>query len=160
VGYVGKVMAVVEAEMAKQVVGKGWTAAAQHGGIPLLLTQLRALAHASAKKALANAGEQGLKKTVFSSLFTQIGRRLTQNVIKGAVPVIGGVVGALFDSGVMGRMLDFAEVFYHKRFILEKDLRIRALTEGETFFDAVADATDIDPKDVIAGFEIALNEVE
>jgi hypothetical protein len=68
-----------------------------------------------------NAGEQGLEKSVFNSVFTQIGKRLTQNAIKGAVPIVGGVIGALFDSGVMGRMLDYAEVFYHKRFILEKE---------------------------------------
>jgi hypothetical protein len=45
-------------------------------------------------------------------VFTQIGRRPSQGAIKGAVPVVGGIIGAMFDSGVVGRMLDFAEAFY------------------------------------------------
>ena len=158
VGYVGKIMAISEAEVAKQVVAKGWTAMAERGGVTLLLTQLRALAHASAKKALTNAGKQGLEKSVFNSLFTQIGKRLTQNVIKGAVPVFGGVIGALFDSGVMGRMLDFAEVFYHKRFILEKEFRIRSLTEDSTFFQVVEEETGIDAETIVEEAERAVEE--
>jgi hypothetical protein len=157
-GYVGKVMAISEAEMAKQLVGKGWTAMAQRGGVPLLLTQLRALAHASARKALVNAGEQGLEKSVFSSLLTQIGKRLTQTAIKGAVPLVGGILGALFDSGVMNRMLTFAEVFYHKRFILEKEMRVRSLAEGVTFFEAVAEVTDIDVEAVAEEAERVVEE--
>ena len=158
-GYVGKVMIISEAEVAKQLVGRGWTEMAKHGGVPLLLTQLRALAHASAKKALANAGKEGLEKSVFSSVFTQIGKRLTQSAIKGAVPIVGGVLGAFFDSGVMSRMLDFAEVFYHKRFILEKDMRVRSLAEDVSFFEMVEEATDIDVG-VVVGEAEGVIEVE
>ncbi len=157
-GYVGKIMAISEAEVAKQVVGKGWTAMASRGGVTLLLTQMRALAHASARKALVNAGEQGLEKSVFASVFTQIGKRLTQSAIKGAVPIVGGVIGALFDSGVMGRMLDFAEVFYHKRFILEKELRVRSLAEGTPFYEVVEEVSDVDTDAVVEEAERIVEE--
>ena len=45
------------------------------------------------------------------------------------VPVIGAGFGALFDTAQMKRILDFADLFYHKRFIVEKDQRARALVE-------------------------------
>lgn len=53
----------------------------------------------------------------------------------------------------MNRMLDFAEVFYHKRFILEKELRIRSLVEGASFFEVVEEATGIDTDAVIEEIE-------
>lgn len=157
-GYIGKIMVIGEAEMAKQLAGRGWTAMACHGGIPLLLTQMRTLANVAARKALMNAGEQSIEKKVFSNVFAQIGKRLTQSAIKGAVPIVGGVIGALFDSGVMGRMLDFAEAFYHKRFILEKGLRIRSLVEGASFFEVVEETTGIDTDAVIEEVEEMVSE--
>ena len=39
------------------------------------------------------AGEQGLEKSVFASVFTQIGKRLTQSTIKGAVPLSAALSG-------------------------------------------------------------------
>ena len=105
-----------------------------------------------------NAGEQGLEKSVFNSVFTQIGKRLTQNAIKGAVPIVGGVIGALFDSGVMDRMLGYAEVFYHKRFILEKEFRIRGLVEGSTFYEAVEETIGIDTEAVVEEAEEVVSE--
>jgi hypothetical protein len=47
---------------------------AENGGVHLLLAQMRALANASAKKALQKAGKKGLEKTAFTEVFEQIGK--------------------------------------------------------------------------------------
>ena len=105
---------------------------AEHGGATLLIAQMRALANAAARKAVQSAGKQGLEKSAFKSIFEQVGRKLTQNVVGKAVPIVGGAVGALFDTSQMNKILNFTEIFYEKRFILEKEERIAALTEGTT----------------------------
>jgi len=37
----------------------------------------------------------------------------------------------------MERVLTVADLFYHKRFVMEKSVRIRMLTEGITFEKAI-----------------------
>lgn len=129
-GMVGKVMMLAETATVGQVVKKGWQAMAERGGACLVIAQMRALANGAAKKALEKAGKAGLEKSVFRSVLEQIGKRLPQKTVQRAVPVVGGVIGALFDAGQMQRTLDFADTFYHKRFIVEKELRIEGLVEG------------------------------
>jgi hypothetical protein len=120
---IGKIMMISEAEAIKQTVKKGWTEMAARGGIALLLTQMRALAHGAAKKALQKAGREGLENSIFRSVLEQIGKRLGQKAVQRAIPFISAAIGALFDTGEMSRVLDFADTFYHKRFILEKGMR-------------------------------------
>ncbi|MDO4403893.1 MAG: EcsC family protein [Atopobiaceae bacterium] len=136
-GAIGKVMAISEAEVVRETVKKGWGAMASHGGVPLIIAQMRALANNAARKAVVNAGEKTLEESVFSSVFKQIGKRLTQNAVKGAVPFVSGVLGALFDTGLMNRVLNVADLFYHKRFLIEKPVRVRMLEEGITYDEAI-----------------------
>ena len=124
---IGKVMVMSEVTTVKQVVKKGWTAMASRGGVPLALAQMRGLANAAARKAVANAGKKSLENSAFRNVFEQIGRKLSQKAISKAVPVVGGVIGALFDTGQMNAILDYADLFYHKRFLLEKAYRIGVL---------------------------------
>lgn len=124
---VGKVMIFAEATTVKQTVKKGWVAMAAHGGVPLAITQMRALANGAAKKALEKAGKKGLENSVFKSVFKQIGGKMSQKVVGKAVPIVGGAVGALFDAGQMNSILEYADLFYHKRFILEKGYRVNRL---------------------------------
>lgn len=130
VGMVGKVMMLAEVATVGQVVKKGWQAMAKQGGACLVIAQMRALANTAARKALEKAGQEGLEKSVFRNVLLQIGRSLPQKTVERAVPIVGGAIGALFDAGQMQRTLDFADTFYHKRFIVEKELRIQGLVEG------------------------------
>lgn len=124
---IGKVMLFSEVTAVKQTVKKGWAAMAQRGGIPLLIAQMRALANAAAKKAVAKAGQKGLENSAFRSVFEQVGKRLGQKAVGRAVPIVGGAIGALFDTGQMNAIVEYADLFYHKRFILEKGYRIDLL---------------------------------
>lgn len=129
VGVVGKVMGIAEVATVGQAVKKGWQAMAERGGACLLIAQMRALAHASARKALEKAGKAGLEKSAFRNLLEQVGKRLPQKAVQRGVPVIGGLIGALFDTGQMQRTLSIADTFYHKRFLVEKELRVSDLVE-------------------------------
>lgn len=45
------------------------------------------------------------------------------------MPIVGGFFGAAFDAGQMNKITEFADVFYHKRFLEEKEERIYDLEE-------------------------------
>lgn len=131
-GVIAKIMLLTQVTTVKQVVKKGWVAMAQKNGVTLLLTQMRALAHGAAKKALEKAGKQGLEKAAFSEVFEQIGKKLAQKSISKAMPYIGAFIGATIDTAQMVQITEFAEIFYRKRFILEKESRIHALEGVKT----------------------------
>ena len=49
-----------------------------------------------------------------------------------AMPILGGAVGALFDTTQMKRIVTYADIFYNKRFIEEKSVRLNSLLHPET----------------------------
>lgn len=129
-GIIGKVMVMAEVSAVKQTVKKTWTDMAARGGVTLLLAQMRALANKAAQKALENAGKKGLEESVFKSVFEQIGRGLSKKVIGRSVPIVGGVIGGLFDTAMMNGVIEYADVFYNKRYLLEKEVRINILIDS------------------------------
>lgn len=96
---------------------------------------MRALANIWAQKALENVGAKCLENSLFKDVFEQIGRRLTLKAIGTAVPVVSAVIGALIDTAQMKKVLEFAYIFYQKRFIMEKKTRILNLIEDNTIID-------------------------
>ncbi len=130
-GVISKVMLLTEASVVKQTAKKTWTDMATRGGIPLLLTQMRALANKAAQKALEKAGEKGLEQSIFKGVFEQIGRKLTLKTVGKAVPIVSGAIGALIDLSQMNTVVKYADIFYQKRFILEKQHRIDLLINDE-----------------------------
>ncbi|WEV73061.1 EcsC family protein [Bifidobacterium sp. ESL0790] len=124
---VAKFMAIAEAQSIKQTAKKGWAAMAGKGGPALMLAQIRALANAAAEKALQKVGQKGLENSVFKTIFEQVGRKMTLKVIDHAVPVVSAGFGALFDTAQMSQVLQYADIFYHKRFLTEKKDRINAI---------------------------------
>ena len=132
VNMVGKIMVMSQLTAIKQTASKGWSKMIEKGGIPLLLAQMRALANKAAQKALEKAGKAGLEKSVFREAFEQVGKKLTLKSLGGkGVPIAGAIIGGLMDTSQMKRVLDYADIFYHKRFILEKEMRIDKLTGNE-----------------------------
>lgn len=124
---IGKVMLITELTAVKQTAKKTWADMAARGGIGLLLTQMRALANKSAKKALEKVGQKGLESSLFKEIFEQIGKKLSKKALGKAIPVAGALIGAFFDTAQMNTILEYADVFYNKRYILEKEARIKAL---------------------------------
>lgn len=136
-----KVMLMSQAEVVKQTAKKTWTDMAARGGVPLLLAQMRALGNKAAQNALEKAGAKGLENSLFREAFEQIGRKLTLKAIGKAVPVVSAVFGALIDTAQMKQVLNYADIFYHKRYIFEKEVRINAVIGID---DIIIDAKIID----------------
>ncbi len=141
---IGKIMVMTETTAIKQTAKKTWSEMATRGGVGLLLTQMRALANKSAQKALEKAGQKGLEESVFKGVFEQIGKGLTKKAIGKAVPVIGAVIGGLFDTAQMNTVIDYADVFYNKRYLLEKEVRVNTLIEGDA-----ESIIDVEPEDIV-----------
>lgn len=135
VTIIGKVMMISKTEVVKQTAKKSWAEMASRGGITLLLAQMRALANKYAKEALEKVGAQGLENSLFKDAFEQIGRVLSLNAIGKAVPFVSAVIAALIDTAQMKKVLEFADIFYQKRFIIEKEGRIRNLIDTEIIED-------------------------
>lgn len=136
---ISKIMVITETTAIKQTAKKTWTDMASRGGMGVLLTQMRALANKAAQKALEKAGQKGMEESVFKGVFAQIGKGLTKKAIGKAVPVVGAIIGGLFDTAQMNTVIEYADVFYNKRFLLEKEARINELVEG-----GIDDIIDID----------------
>lgn len=126
-GAIAKIMLFTQTTTVRQTVKKGWVAMAEKNSVTLLLAQMRALAHGAAKKALEKAGKQGLEKTAFTEVFEQIGKKLGKDAVGKATPYFGAFFGAAIDTAQMVQIIQYAQVFYGKRFILEKESRIYAL---------------------------------
>lgn len=126
-GVIGKIMVMTELTTLKQLSRKTWAEMAEHGGLALLICQMRALANKAAQTALEKAGQKGLEESLFSGVFTQIGKSLSKKNVGKGVPVVGMLFGALFDTAQMNSVLEYADVFYNKRFLLEKEARINTL---------------------------------
>lgn len=124
---VGKIMVMGRVEIVKQTAQKTWADMAAKGGMELLLVQVRALAHKSAQNALEQAGAKGLENSVFRKIFELIGKKLTLKSIQRAVPFISSYIAGFIDTAQMGIVLEYADIFYNKRFIVEKEARVKAL---------------------------------
>ena len=138
---IGKVMLMTEITAVKQTAKKTWSDMAARGGIGLLLTQMRALENKSVQKALEKVGQKGLENSLFREIFEQIGKKLSKKALGKAIPVAGAVIGALFDTAQMNTVLEYADVFYNKRYILEKEARINALLGVD---DIVVNAIEVE----------------
>lgn len=126
-GLIGKMMLAAELSAISRGLRGTYTQMAAHGGGQLLYVQIRALANKAAKKALENAGRGRLEVGVFRSMLEQVGRALPKEAGKKAVPLLGAVIGGVFDFRFMNRVLKGANLIYHKRFLHEKEARIEML---------------------------------
>ncbi len=124
---IAKFMAMSQALVVKETIKKGWQGMAEQGGICLLIAQIRALANKAAMKAVQAAGERGLEVTLFEGVLKTIGKKLTQKAVAKGVNPAAAVVTALMDVSSMNKITEYADVFYNKRFLYEKQTRIDIL---------------------------------
>lgn len=129
-GAISKIMVMTEATVVKQT-NKSWYAMASKNGVTRLLTQMRALSNKYAQRALEQAGEKGLENSLFKDVLEQIGRKLTLETTGKMVPFVSGIFGALIDVSQMNRVVEYADIFYNKRFIWEKEERIKILSKNQ-----------------------------
>lgn len=92
-----------------------------------LFSQLNNLAEKYSGKAIENVGQKTFEEKVFKELFEQIGKKIAKSILKKTVPVVSLATGALIDTIQMKKLIDYARIFYCKRFIAEKEKRIKEL---------------------------------
>lgn len=131
--YIGKTLVYAESAAVKQATKRGWAAMVEQGGAALTIARIRALANGPARKAVERGGQKALEEGVFKKALAQVGQKMSLKTVGKMVPVIGAGFGALFDTAQMGRVLDFADIFYHVRFINEKEERAQRLIEQSPF---------------------------
>ncbi|ONI37940.1 hypothetical protein AN396_11945 [Candidatus Epulonipiscium fishelsonii] len=130
-GNIDKMMLITRDSILHDTAKKTWADIASRSSIPILLAQIRALANKSAQRAVEKAGGKGLESIVFKGTFEQIGRKLALKSVQRAIPVISAGIGAFLDTTQMKKVIEFADIFYHKRYILEKKHRINLLLESK-----------------------------
>ena len=138
---VGKFMIFTETTAVKQAANKTWADMVEHGGLGLMIAQIRALANKSAQKALESASKKGLENSIFRNILKQLGKKMNLKNTAIAMPILGGAIGALFDTTQMKRIVTYADIFYNKRFIEEKEVRLYALIHPEKA-DSIDDVID------------------
>ena len=147
-----KIMAFAEAQALKEASKKTYAEMISKGGLSLLVVQLRALANKAAQKALDQASVKGLESSAFKAVFEQIGKNLSKKAVGKIVPGISALIGAAFDVSQMNTVITYADVFYNKRFLIEKHQRIEMLTNPNDVI--VVEIDDFETQDV------AVSEVE
>ena len=101
----------------------------QTGGEDLHYDHIRSLAGRPNEKGLSKAEQDGIEENVFLKLLEKMGGFMSQAAGRKAIPVIAAFVGASFDAYSMSRVLRGANLVYHKRFLFEKEIRVRKLME-------------------------------
>lgn len=138
---VGKFMVFTETTAVKQAANKTWADMIEHGGLGLLVAQIRALSNRAAQKALEAAGKKGIENSIFRNILNQLGKKATLKNTGTAMPILGGAFGALFDTSQMNKIVTYADIFYNKRFIEEKEVRLNAIIDPESA-DSVVEIID------------------
>jgi hypothetical protein len=124
---IGKIMAFTEMAALRDVLAKPYAEMAVHGGIALFVVQLRALANTAAKKGLEQAGKKGLEESLFKNVFKQIGKKLSKKAVGKMIPGVSAAIGAAFDISQFKTVITYADIFYNKRFLIEKEQNIDRL---------------------------------
>jgi len=128
-GMMSKIILMSEVTTVRQLTKKTWTDFAARGGVSLLIVQMRALANNSAKKALEKAGRKELEQSIFTNAFTQFGKHLSKKSVAKMAPLFSAGIGAAIDMGQVRKVIEFANIYYHQRFLTEKEIRISNLLD-------------------------------
>lgn len=127
-GLLGKMMNAAEVSGLKRgLQHRTYQEMAKQGGSQLLYTKLRATANKAAEKALDKAGKEGFETTLVRRLLRDLGERMPKRVGQRVVPLVGGLFAGSIDTFQMQQVIRGAVLHYHKRFIAEKEERVRQL---------------------------------
>lgn len=128
-GLIGKMMVAANVSALRHSLSRRtYEEMARRGGAELLYVQIRAMANQAASRALRGAGKDGLENSIFRKMLERVGSGLPKEAGKKAVPLLGAVIGGLSDGYYMSRVLRGSNLIYHKRFLFEKEERVRLLT--------------------------------
>ncbi len=93
----------------------------------IILKNIIAYAENNAEITREEKNKKTLEERLFKEIYEQIGKRLAKMVLGRSVPLFSFAFSAFFDSIQMDKIVEFANAFYCKRFIAEKEQRIEQL---------------------------------
>ena len=70
------------------------------------------------------AGKKGLEPKLFEGILKALGKKLTQEAVEKAATPLAAIITALMDVSTMNKIVDYADIFYNKRFLAEKQVMI------------------------------------
>lgn len=126
-GMLGKMMIAANATALRNSLSKTFEEIAKQGEIGLFYVQIRALARKQAQTGLEKAGRKNLEFGVFKKVLEQFGKKLPKKVVERGIPYVGAFIGAGADIHYMNKVINGAILIYHKRFIIEKEERVKIL---------------------------------
>ena len=113
------------------------------GSMAALMTEMRSIALRTAEEqAVRNAEEQAarigaeqaarlgtreVEQVVVRDALQQAGKDAAQKLMQRSIPLVSGAIGGYFDVKKVARALEVADIFYQKRFIIEKERRVQDL---------------------------------
>ena len=140
---VERVLLISKGVAVKIGVKSGWKELAMRGGVAALMTEMRSIAlraaeeqmvltaekHAirTAEEQAARVGAREIEQMVVRDALQQASKDATQKFVQRSIPLVSGAIGGYFDAKKVARALEVADIFYQKRFILEKETRIQNL---------------------------------
>lgn len=124
-------------------VKNGWKELAMRGSMAALMTEMRSIAlHTAEEQAVRNAEKQAarigaeqaarlgtreVEQVVVRDALQQAGKDAAQKLMQRSIPLVSGAIGGYFDAKKVARALEVADIFYQKRFIIEKERRVQDL---------------------------------
>ncbi len=108
---------------------KLWAEAAGRGLVGAAIAQARMGAVRVAEESLFTVGVRETEQAVVRDALRLTGEHATQALAQKSIPLVSGAIGAYFDAVKVRRTLEYADIFYQKRFILEKARRIEELAQ-------------------------------
>lgn len=118
---------------------KAWAEAAGRGLVSAAITRAGLGAARAAESSLVRIGVRETEQAVVRDALRYTGAHATQLLVQRSIPLVSGAIGAYFDAAKIRRTLEYADIFYQKRFILEKADRVESLLSAETKRDDDAD---------------------
>ena len=123
---IGKMMAEAELTSLRSALSKSNVTYAQmalNGGIQQLYVKIRAITNKAAVEALNKANTKGIENKLIKKILEALSKKMTQRAGAKAVLGLSAVLSVLIDTYQINKVLKVANIIYHKRFLIEKEMR-------------------------------------
>lgn len=95
---------------------------AANGGLQKLYVQIRAITNQAAVNALNKAQVKGIENQALRKILEAISKKMTQQTGAKSVPIASALISVLIDTHQITKVKNIANVIYHKRFLLDKEM--------------------------------------
>lgn len=92
------------------------------------LCEIKSMAKESLNQDAYKSTSGGFEYTVYKKVFEKLGEKFSKKILKKGIPLASTVIGAVTDSLEMNTVIEYADIFYNKRFLAEKKDNLKALS--------------------------------